>query len=85
MNGRIVIAQFGDILKYNWNQLPENYPNIELDVFTIMPNHIHGILFIQNTVKGGETRRKCGTSPPLLSYSASCRKSVRMFLFHQIF
>ena len=55
MNGRVTICQYEDILKNNWNLLPESDPNIELDVFTIMPNHIHGILFIQNAEKGGET------------------------------
>ena len=29
-----------------WNVLPERFPNIELDAFVVMPNHIHGILMI---------------------------------------
>ena len=35
------------IEKY-WREIPEHYPNVILDVFVIMPNHIHGILIIDN-------------------------------------
>jgi len=37
-------------LKYviltHWNELAIRFPEIELDEFVIMPNHIHGIIFI---------------------------------------
>ena len=33
------------IEKY-WNKIPEKYPNIKLNEYVIMPNHIHGILQI---------------------------------------
>jgi putative transposase len=29
-----------------WNKLPNKYPNIELDEFVIMPNHLHGIIIV---------------------------------------
>ncbi|MCX6142432.1 MAG: hypothetical protein NTZ35_04360 [Ignavibacteriales bacterium] len=29
-----------------WNQLPAHFPNVEIDEFVVMPNHIHGILRI---------------------------------------
>jgi REP element-mobilizing transposase RayT len=34
-----------------WNGLPGHYPNVELDEFIVMPNHVHGIVWIkeQNT------------------------------------
>jgi REP element-mobilizing transposase RayT len=24
-----------------WNDLPNHYPNVELDEFVMMPNHVH--------------------------------------------
>ncbi|HEV2315732.1 MAG TPA: transposase [Candidatus Acidoferrales bacterium] len=29
-----------------WRELPERFPAIELDAFVVMPNHVHGILFL---------------------------------------
>ncbi|RFP62872.1 MAG: transposase [Limnothrix sp. CACIAM 69d] len=37
-DGRIAIAA--------WQSLPQRFPNIRLDAFVAMPNHIHGILEI---------------------------------------
>lgn len=31
-----------------WLDLPNHYPNCILDEFVIMPNHVHGIIVIQN-------------------------------------
>ena len=36
----------GKIAKDYWLQIPIHFPFVELDEFVIMPNHIHGILFI---------------------------------------
>ena len=36
-----------DIIHAQWVELPETFPNIYLDEFTIMPNHVHGIIFIE--------------------------------------
>jgi len=29
-----------------WDEIPENYPGIDTDVFIVMPDHIHGIIII---------------------------------------
>ena len=41
-----------DIVHNRWNGLKTKFPEIELDEFVIMPNHIHGIVFIVNTLVG---------------------------------
>jgi putative transposase len=33
-----------------WNELPHKIPSITVDEFVVMPNHIHGILFLHKTV-----------------------------------
>jgi REP element-mobilizing transposase RayT len=43
-NGEMVLNDFGKIAYNEWGKLPERYPNMFLDVFQIMPNHIHGII-----------------------------------------
>ena len=36
----------GVIVQDAWHDLPNHYPNIRLDSFIVMPNHIHGIIII---------------------------------------
>jgi REP element-mobilizing transposase RayT len=43
---KINLGKFGKIVKSTWLDLPKHYPNIRIDVFSIMPNHFHGILFL---------------------------------------
>ncbi|MDJ0539834.1 MAG: glucose-6-phosphate 1-dehydrogenase, partial [Microcystis sp. M53603_WE2] len=38
----------GDTIEAVWYRLPLNFKFIELDAFIVMPNHIHGIIVIQN-------------------------------------
>ena len=43
-NGEMVLNDFGQIAYDEWEKLPERFPNMFLDVFQIMPNHIHGVV-----------------------------------------
>ena len=36
----------GEIVEACWKDLPSRYPNVELDAFVVMPNHVHGIIVI---------------------------------------
>ncbi len=31
-----------------WRRIPQHFPRMELDEWIVMPNHIHGILWIVN-------------------------------------
>ena len=46
---QIELNEFGQIAYNEWVKLPERFSNVELDVFQIMPNHMHGIIVL-NTV-----------------------------------
>ena len=45
----MMLNQYGQISFNEWMNLPKRFPNIVLDVFQIMPNHIHAI-FALNSV-----------------------------------
>ena len=47
-NSEMILNDFGQIAQKEWKKLPERYPNVVLDVFQIMPNHIHFVLVINN-------------------------------------
>jgi len=46
VNKEIVLSKFGLVAKQQWEKLPKRFPNIELGVYMIMPNHMHGIIVI---------------------------------------
>ena len=43
-NGKMILNDLGKIAYDEWIKLPERYPRVLLDVFQIMPNHMHGIV-----------------------------------------
>ena len=47
-NGKMILNNAGKMIEKYWREIPEHYPNVILDVFVIMPNHMHGILIIDN-------------------------------------
>jgi len=40
------LNEYGQIAYNEWVKLSERFQNFELDVFQIMPNHIHGIIVL---------------------------------------
>jgi len=46
IDGKVQWSQAGTIVWACWNDLPNNYPHVELDSFVIMPNHVHGVLHL---------------------------------------
>jgi REP element-mobilizing transposase RayT len=52
------LNELGNQVLSVWNELPDHYPSVKLDVFVIMPNHIHGILNLsESTVSLSEVVR----------------------------
>ncbi len=47
------INQYGQIVVEQWLWLRKQYSYIELDNFIVMPNHFHGIIYINNMVVTG--------------------------------
>ena len=46
VNGQIQLKKAGEICMKVWQSLPNRFPTVELDVVSIMPNHMHGILLL---------------------------------------
>ncbi len=42
----MLLNDMGRIAMKQWKKLPEQFPYIEIDEMIIMPNHLHGILWI---------------------------------------
>src|ERR1035437_6242934 len=48
VNGEMHLNEMGMIADNEWMHTPEIRKNIELGAFTVMPDHIHGIIIITN-------------------------------------
>jgi len=48
-NNGIIYSQIGLIAWQYWLEIPEHFPNVKMDEFVVMPNHIHGILILNNS------------------------------------
>jgi REP element-mobilizing transposase RayT len=57
VDGQMRLNEFGRIVREAWDDLPNHYPNVEMDAFVIMPNHIHGIIvFVGAGLKPAPTK-----------------------------
>ena len=66
VNGRMELNDFGRIVENEWFKSSLIRREIELDAFQIMPNHLHGIIFIQenfNKLISGDSVGANGRSP----------------------
>jgi REP element-mobilizing transposase RayT len=52
-NARMQPNRFGRLVQEAWFELPDHYARLTLDVFTLMPNHVHGVLALTDPVGAG--------------------------------
>jgi REP element-mobilizing transposase RayT len=54
--GKIILSDWGEIAEQCWNEIPIHFPWVSLDKYMVMPNHVHGILRINDNfleINGG--------------------------------
>ena len=47
-SGEMQLSKIGKIAEKFWKEIPDHFSSVKLDKFVIMPNHIHGIIEIDN-------------------------------------
>ncbi len=47
-NGEMILSNVGVIVNVMWHEIKNHASNVELDVFQVMPNHIHGIIILDH-------------------------------------
>ena len=56
VDSEMQVNQFGLIVEHAWMDLPSHYPQVTLEAFVVMPNHVHGIVVINECRGGSQTR-----------------------------
>ncbi|MGI0487253.1 transposase [Pantanalinema rosaneae CENA516] len=52
VDGEMRLNRLGQIARSQWLKIPHHHTQVELDAWVIMPNHIHGILILNNPGRG---------------------------------
>lgn len=52
IDGEMRLSKYGEIIQKWWDEIPVHFLNVELGAFVIMPNHVHGIIFIIDDRRG---------------------------------
>ena len=48
IDDKMILSEIGKIAHKYWQEIPKHFPFAQLDKFVIMPNHMHGIIIIDN-------------------------------------
>jgi len=72
-NGDMLLNDASRMIDNTWYEIPGHFPNVELDVMQIMPNHLHGIIVVRDVgadlcvrpnpgIEDGQTQRSVPTT-----------------------
>jgi len=56
-DGRMILNQYGAVVRNIWEDLPDRLPDIDLDEYAIMPNHFHAIILINKSPESIEIHK----------------------------
>jgi putative transposase len=48
VDGAVRLNGYGDIAAQCWEEIPAHFPHAIADVYVVMPNHVHGIVILDN-------------------------------------
>ena len=79
-----MLNRYGEIIQVIWQNIPCHYDGVSLDECIIMPNHIHGIIIIENDDNSIEKTEQCYIaenygllSKIIKSFKGICVKTIR--------
>lgn len=58
-DGKMYLSNYGRLVNECWQEIPVHFPQIVLHEYVIMPNHVHGIIEINNPQSTGANMGRC--------------------------
>ena len=49
--GIMHLSEFGEWAEFHWHDLLNHHPNVDLDEYIVMPDHMHGIIVLDGSVR----------------------------------
>ncbi len=71
VDGCMCLNDAGHMLAALWNDIPARFADVETDIFTVMPNHVHGIIVLPDMAN-----RALPRTPSVLSDVVAAFKSM---------
>ncbi len=71
---------WGNVARDYWQFIPDHFSHVKLDAFVVMPNHVHGILFIMQDANPNGNSRKGGLGAIVGSYKSIVSKQIHIQL-----
>lgn len=80
--GKMRLSPIGEIAAEEWAKTGEIRPNVVIDEWVVMPNHMHGIIVIVDTPRRGPSTGNPHWKPNTLGaiinqYKSKCTKRIR--------
>ena len=84
IEGEMRLSKIGNTARNYWIEIPEHVPNIGLDEFIIMPNHVHGIVIISEaepveTLHATSLPKRSGKMSKISPHPGSLSSIVRSY------
>ena len=67
---RVVLSELGQRVADEWRGIPSYYPQVEIIALQMMPDHLHGILFVKE-------KMKCDLSRLIRGFKTGCNRHYR--------
>ncbi len=89
INGKMILNQNGTIAERCWREIPLHFPTAALDAYVLMPDHIHGIILIDDKIEatlspltsaGSNPRTKMLLPKIIQQFKASVTRTIRATL-----
>jgi len=68
--GQVTLSREGNVIAQEWRKIPQIGPHVLLDEWVVMPDHLHGILILQNPPMPKPSRDKEASGLPAQSLGA---------------
>lgn len=78
VNKKMVLNDYGEIVKKQWFWLAYQYAYIELHAFVVMPNHIHGIIEIKRKNAISQNQKIKSLSQLMGAFKTTSSKQIHL-------
>jgi len=79
-NGKVRMSRIGRIIYQCWVEIPDHFDSVKLDVFVVMPNHLHGIVHITDDCRGVQLNAPAKNAPNFYSSISPRRKTLSVII-----
>ena len=76
VDGKMILNEYGELVKNEWLKTGVIRPNIIIDAFVVMPNHLHGILIITDNYDCGGTLQRASTTKTTEQFGKPTKNSI---------